>query len=91
VTSGNVEVVGQDVQREVADDLGDLGVGDAGRAGGLDDGLIDGAAASGDGIGQRQQRGHVRVGGSAWRARSISSRSSLATFPLSSQHRFTRS
>jgi hypothetical protein len=71
VTRGNsfvgvgkdVEVIGQDVEGEVADHLGDFGIGDTGGAGGLERGLVDGVAASGDGVGEPEQGCRVRVGG----------------------------
>ncbi|GAA3834076.1 hypothetical protein GCM10022206_85310 [Streptomyces chiangmaiensis] len=49
-------------QGEVADDCGDFGVGDAGGPGGLERGLVDGAAASGYGGGEGKQGCRVRVG-----------------------------
>ena len=60
---GDVEVVGQDVERDVADYLADLGVGNTGCAGALDHGLVDRAAAPGDGVEEAKDGGCVRVGG----------------------------
>jgi hypothetical protein len=58
----DIEVVGQYVQREVADDLADLGVGHTGVPGGLHDVIRDEPVSAGDGVGQGQECSGVRSG-----------------------------
>src|SRR5262249_40189624 len=59
----DVEVVGEQIEREIADDFGDLGVGDACCACSIELGWVDVAAATHDAVRQGQQSCNMRVGG----------------------------
>src|SRR6266545_4423050 len=55
-----VEVVGEDVDRDVAYRFRDLGVGDAGSAGGFEGLVVDVAAGADDGVGEGEHGMGVR-------------------------------
>ncbi|MGW0998846.1 hypothetical protein ACWD5V_37345 [Streptomyces sp. NPDC002523] len=59
----DAEVIGEDVRRRIADDLGGLGVGDARGPSRLQPRVVDAAAPTRDGAGQGRRCGSVRVGG----------------------------
>ena len=81
----DVEVVGEDVQCEVADDFADFRISHSGRTGGLQRHLIDGTSSTAPRLRAMASERASRAAecgsdDSACRARSISSASSFATF-----------